>query len=713
MNERFSFHGAICPLGTLACIVLLAATTIARAQLVWNQSENPKTGKVLCLLSTSDGVLYAGTERGGVFRSTNGGDAWSCIALGGSTVYSLYKLGDGRLIAGLDYDVVISTDDGGTWTKTGPSTVQNVHGIVVDRHGNWYIGSWAGIHKSTDEGATWTECMSGLPNISVNALAADTAGVLYSAHQNLGLYVSRDEGENWVSADPTLEQATATSITIAENGTIFVGTMGLGVYRSTDGGTTWAEATTGLTVFNISSVFTRDGINVYAGTSNGRVFRSTNGGDSWTQVFLTPNGKEILSITSDRSGKIIIGTAWEGTFSSSDGGSTWNNTGSGFINVSVPSFAVNSRGLIFMVNQTPHDIMVSHDEGTTWTPANGQQYRNTRSIAVMSNDFLYAGTSRGVFHSTDDGFSWFTDTLGMYNRDVRVIAIGPDRNIYVSCFGKRLYRSNDYGQTWTLISQGLGGSDVISFAFAPDGTVFAGTLNAGLYRSTNSGSTWTNISQGLNRLLVTALCYSEVYGLYAGSYGEVYHSTDRGDRWTRITNDLPVATVNAIVLSPYGHPVVGMEYKGVYFYDPAERRWAPSNNGLFNPYVLAFQLTRSGKLLAGTDGNGVFSCVRVPDDATSPSAAADAGFHVSLYPNPVVSSRHTTATLSVRETQAGEPVRLQVTDALGRTRHKAVGSFDGRNGSFSIGLSSWEPGIYFYTVQSGGTRRNGSFAVMH
>ena len=51
--------------------------------------------------------------------------------------------------------------------------------------------------------------MSGLPNVSVNSVAVDAAGNVYSGHQNRGLYRSSDQGANWSLAHADLDAVTA------------------------------------------------------------------------------------------------------------------------------------------------------------------------------------------------------------------------------------------------------------------------------------------------------------------------------------------------------------------------------------------------------------------------------------------------------------------------------------------------------------------------
>ena len=64
---------------------------------------------------------------------------------------------------------------------------------------------------------------------------------------------------------------------------------------------------------------------------------------------------------------------------------------------------------------TKQGIYRSIDNGTTWQRiiSNGIENTDVYSIVVNSVGVIFAGTTNGVFKSTDDGMSW--DEAGMQN----------------------------------------------------------------------------------------------------------------------------------------------------------------------------------------------------------------------------------------------------------------------------------------------------------
>ncbi|MBL0175348.1 MAG: hypothetical protein IPP94_08815 [Ignavibacteria bacterium] len=687
----------------LTAVIAVLSITPARSQQFWQQTAGPFLGNLLCLAALPNGDILAGSDRGGLFRSTDGGANWALFALAGRSVRVLHARSNGELLAGLDDSVMVSPDNGATWNVTKAPSIQSANGIAIDAQGTIFVGSWGGIIKSMDNGVNWADCMSGLPNVSVNALAITPAGVLFSAHQNRGLFKSTDGGASWNSAWPDLESVSVRSISVADSSTIYIATVGTGIYKSTDGGTTWEAKTDGMDKLDCSVVVSTSPLNVTAGTLSGRVYASTDGGTAWTQLFLTPHVDAIAAILAPTATDMLLGVTWDGMYRSTDAGGTWVRSSSGFMNMAVSSMARNSKGTIFAVNPSFNDIMRSKDLGATWSPASGGKHMDTRSVAVMNNDYLYAGTPRGVQHSTDDGDTWTVDTVGMTQRDVRFLAISGNRSIFASMFGGTLYRSTDYGQNWSMIAPNLGGSDIISFTISETGVLFAGTVNAGAYRSTDNGNTWKSISKGLIRLLVPSIAYHKDFGLFIGSYGEFQRSMDQGESWTRISYNLMGGTVNAVAIASNGVPIAGQEVRGVYYLDVTNSTWIRANGGLDNTSILSFLSYDDATIFAGTDGNGIYRTLRIPT-GIEPAVAAAASLSITGYPNPISMSRDGAVSVRIDGMRGHASMRITLTDVLGRQVYERVSASAEGPVFSSVPVRGIPNGTYMLRVDSGALR---------
>ncbi|MBU0494238.1 MAG: hypothetical protein KKB13_20510, partial [Chloroflexi bacterium] len=94
-----------------------------------------------------------------------------------------------------------------------------------------------------------------------------------------------------------------------------------------------------------------------------------------------------------------------------------------------------------------------------------------------------------------------------------------------------VYRSTDQGQTWH--KRGLDGQGIPALLALPGTTqVYAGVSHAGVYYSSDGGGTWSERNAGLNAMDVTTLVArpGTPTTLYAGLYGApgVARSTDGG-----------------------------------------------------------------------------------------------------------------------------------------------------------------------------------------
>ena len=119
---------------------------------------------------TVSATLYAGTEGGGVFKSTNGGQSWTAVNSGLTDTY-VYAL------------------------AIDPSTPVTLYAGT---------GFGGGVFKSTDAGSTWTAFNAGLGNLTVHALAIDPTTSRLYAGTGGGVYEVHDYIEPCIPSPTTL-----------------------------------------------------------------------------------------------------------------------------------------------------------------------------------------------------------------------------------------------------------------------------------------------------------------------------------------------------------------------------------------------------------------------------------------------------------------------------------------------------------------------------
>ena len=311
-------------LAFFVAVVLLGAQSL---QAQWIQINGPSYGGDIRCFAVNGSNLFAGTDGGGVFLSTNNGTSWTAVNAGLPTNTSVYALAvnGSNLFAGtFRGGVFLSTNNGTSWTAVNTGlTNLNVSSLAVnglnlfagtiyyedggeDDHGGVDeerdIDEGRGVFLSTNNGASWTPVNTGLTNTRIRALVVN--GLNLFAGTGGGVFLSTNNGTSWVNAGLTNTFVWS----LAVNGSnLFAGTHGGGVFLSANNGTSWTAVNNGLLNTGVLSLAV-NGSNLFAGTGDG-VFLSTNNGTSWTAVntgltsrivdALAVNGSNLFAGTED------------------------------------------------------------------------------------------------------------------------------------------------------------------------------------------------------------------------------------------------------------------------------------------------------------------------------------------------------------------------------------------------------------------------------
>lgn len=260
----------------------------------WGNSENgyPACSSPLSLTSIS-GSVYLGTDRAGIFRSTDDG-------------LSLTPLNNGvpqyNGTAGNQYREIgaIASHQGRVFAATSMGT---------EFFNQAFQFSGGGMLRLDAAGTTWQRINTGYPIIARNsfnqpvydpAVGLGDAGtaILVGTSFN-GIVRSVNLGANWSAANTGLPRDTGGrppvfSSFLNNNGVVLAGSEGFffqsnqnfsdrGVFVSTDAGLTWTRASDGLpAIAFVNDLEWLDGV-TYAATSEG-VFRSFDDGGHWGVV---------------------------------------------------------------------------------------------------------------------------------------------------------------------------------------------------------------------------------------------------------------------------------------------------------------------------------------------------------------------------------------------------------------------------------------------
>lgn len=247
--------------------------------------------RVWSIRPAGKGLVYAGVEASGLFRSEDGGDTWNELAslrehsthdswgpgYGGKCLHTiaLDPFDAEHLYIACSAGGIYRSDDAGdSWRPINqgiraeflpqdqqfPESGQCVHKFVLSpaRAGRIWLQNHGGVYRSDDSGNTWHNVGLTLPSdfgfpIVSHPTDSDSAYVIpleresrWSPENMLAIYRTRDAGEHWERLNQGLPRPTFTGVLrdgFCGDGQsplgLYLGTTSGAVYYSADEGDSW------------------------------------------------------------------------------------------------------------------------------------------------------------------------------------------------------------------------------------------------------------------------------------------------------------------------------------------------------------------------------------------------------------------------------------------------------------------------------------------
>lgn len=482
-------------------------------------------------------TLYAGLNaRGGIYKSTNGGDSWSAIGSGLMDSASVEVYGV--------YSIAID-----------PITPTTLYAATYN----------GGVFKSTNGGSNWQQSSNGITHLFINTIAIDPTNpnIVYAGSGG-GFFRSMDGGNSWQNASTGIKDP------IHDYIAVFINKI----------------------IIDPKNVRT-----LYLGTNSG-VFKSTNGGDSWTSVNsgLTDIFVAALAIDPNNTNVLYVGVG-DGVFKSSNGGDSWRPVNTGLpaiapypINSTIVKVnPVHSDTIYTLINA---GLFTSSNGGDTWSQLTYDARVNEVEIDPTAPNTLYMGTyGDGISKSIDYGNSWSLKKLGISGSIITSVVQDPTvpTTVYAGDNGKGVLKSTNGGGSWSSATTGLSNKSVLSLAINPatPSTLYAGTIT-GVFRTTNSGDSWSLVG---NVDVVRAMAIDQAIPstVYAATDDGIFKSTNSGDAWSKVSIDLPSVTMRTIVVDPGdSHTVYAGTQLGVFKSTNGGANWNQMYLGMKDPSLFLF-----------------------------------------------------------------------------------------------------------------------------
>lgn len=354
---------------------------------------------------------------------------------------------------------------------------------------------------------------------------------------------------------------------------------------------------------------------VYTGTANAGLYISRNAGNSWEQVYETLIGQKLINSIAILDNIILVSTGTSGIFRSTNNGNTWNYHPSFDVNISFYVFAKDKQNNVYA--GTSNGVYLSTDKGINWVQkSNGLPIAPVFSLYKSSNGILYAGVFplKGIYKSTDNGENWFQSSEGIPNSNIYEFAEHPDGSMFVAT-SNGIFKSTNQGASWNKIITGFYGSVIFTIVVENNGRIYAGTSDDGIYISNDVGQTWSRgqVGEVSDKISIYSIAIAPSGVVYAGTSEGIYKTLNKGLSWELSNRMLNAFNVRSIFSKRNAEVLVGTDNYGVFKTTDNGITWKKVNAGLATRYVYSFTMDGANNIIIGT-GAGVY---RSSDDGES------------------------------------------------------------------------------------------------
>jgi len=126
-------------------------------------------------------------------------------------------------------------------------------------------------------------------------------------------------------------------------------------------------------------------------------------------------------------------------YKTTDGGDTWAACTTGGISGAVHGLAIKPDDASIVYAGTSDGVFKSTDQGTTWTNTGLSRVRDL-IIDPRAPNWIYAGTDSGVYVSFSGGNEWEVMNDGLAYRKTRCLEMVADDYLYAGTWGNSIYR---------------------------------------------------------------------------------------------------------------------------------------------------------------------------------------------------------------------------------------------------------------------------------
>jgi len=410
------------------------------------------------IFATSGSNLYYSTDYGTTWTSnTTGLESSSITKFGGDRYGNVYATDGSKIFKSVGgTQSWIRIDAGINAISVNPTTINTISGDSI-----LIAGTNFGIFASSDQGATWVSANSGIPAENLYGFAKVSVGVSFSemstdrylTSTELGVFYNNSGETTWTKTYPVNGFSSGWKISQDDLGNVYVYKPTSGtIFKSTDGGLSWQSDTVGISstsggVLYIDRLGNQHRATTsYSSSSYAKLYVKPYGGN-WqldTAGFISSNYNAAWNMGEDRNGNIYVSGIYGGR-------KIWRRTPSGL-------WVVDSAGIPNYINYP--DKFTSFRNGDAVAIATYYLLQRNSTTETWSEMLLPSGTSKVTAASVDSS-------------DRLLVGV-----TYSDGVGKGVYYSTDRGTNWTYA--GLDSVNVTQLISYGD-TTYALTDGRGMY----------------------------------------------------------------------------------------------------------------------------------------------------------------------------------------------------------------------------------------
>jgi photosystem II stability/assembly factor-like uncharacterized protein len=502
--------------------------------------------------------ILSGGEKGGIWKTTDGGDTWNKLAGGlpaviGKVGIDVAASNPDRVYAVVEGDMY--TDDGGVYrSEDGGKSWRNINPNRLTTTRAWYY-----THLKADPNDDNTIYVMNVP-----FLKSIDAGETYEINNNIG---HGDTHDLWINPDNSLNMA------LADDG---------GAEITFDGGKSWSSIMNQPTAqFYRVVTDNMSPYRIYGGQQDNSTVairsESFTGGIGIDDYYAVGGGESAHIAFDENNPKYVYASTINGTLTEID---TENRRTRPIKPYPQYVYGMNAEDLKYRTNwnapvaSSPHDpsiiyygaqlILRSKDRGVTWEEMSPDLTRNDKEKQRLNGGPLTVENVGAEFYGTV-----YYIVESPHERGV--VWSGSDDGL--------VYITRNDGESWTNVTprnapEGM--INAIEVSPHDPGTAYVALAaykmndpDPYIYKTTNYGESWTRLDDDLpegNFVRVVREDKNKSGVLYAGTELGMYISFDAGDHWQSLDLNLPRVPITDLTIRQ-GDLVVATQGRGFYVMD--------------------------------------------------------------------------------------------------------------------------------------------------